>query len=74
MVVPMKAAVTRQQNRYSVSPYLLQVRPLQVAVLGLGDAMMAVTLTANNAAVRSAAHSGVKLEAVTHRAAWLMGK
>jgi len=45
----------------------------QIAVLGLGDASHALTLTANSAAVRSAQQQGVWLEAFTHRAAWLVG-
>lgn len=51
-----------------------QIGAHQVAVLGLGDALHALTLTANSAALRSAAqHGGVNLEAVAHRAVWLVG-
>ena len=43
------------------------------AVLGLGDAAHALTLTANGRAVQTAALQGVLLETYLHRAAWLTG-
>ena len=43
------------------------------AVLGLGDAAHALTLTANSRAVQTAALQGVLLETHVHRAAWLTG-
>eukprot|EP00983_Pelagomonas_calceolata_P055271 1144077-Pelagomonas_calceolata.AAC.2 len=55
------------------SSVALRVGRHQVAVLGLGDTRRALTLTANTAAIRSAAQQGVWLEAATHRAAWLVG-
>ena len=46
---------------------------MQKSVFGLGDAMRAVTVTANGSAVRGAERQGVHLEVVTHRAVWLTG-
>lgn len=51
----------------------MQITDLQRAVFGAGDALQALTLTANGNAVRSAERQGVYLEAVVHRAAWLSG-
>lgn len=47
-------------------------RPVK-AVLGLGDAAHATTLTANGRAVQTAARQGVLLEVYVHRAVWLTG-
>lgn len=46
---------------------------LQQAVFSLGDAMHALTLTANGSAVRAAAACGVVLDVQTHRPVWLTG-
>jgi hypothetical protein len=46
---------------------------LQQAVFSLGDALHALTLTANGSAVRAAAACGVVLDAHTHRPVWLTG-
>jgi hypothetical protein len=46
---------------------------LQQAVFSLGDALHALTLTANGSAVRAAAASGVVLDVQTHRPVWLTG-
>ena len=43
-------------------------------VFGLGDALHAVTLTANGNAVRGAERQGVVLECMCHRAVWLAGQ
>jgi hypothetical protein len=51
----------------------VQVTPLQAAVLGLGDALQAVTLTANGGTVRNAERQGAHLEIFLHRAVWLTG-
>lgn len=45
----------------------------QRAVFGLGDALQALTLTANGNAVRCCEQYGVKLEVVLHRPVWLTG-
>lgn len=45
----------------------------QQAVFGLGDALHALTLTANGSAVRAAAACGVVLDVHTHRPVWLTG-
>ncbi|KXZ42456.1 hypothetical protein GPECTOR_145g747 [Gonium pectorale] len=47
--------------------------PDQLAVFGLGDAVRAMTLSANGNAVRSAERCGVALEVVLHRPVWLTG-
>ena len=52
---------------------LEKITELQKAVFGLGDALQAVTLTANGGAVRSAERQGCHLEVLAHRAAWLTG-
>ncbi|GAX81285.1 hypothetical protein CEUSTIGMA_g8717.t1 [Chlamydomonas eustigma] len=52
---------------------LKKVTELQRTVFGLGDALQAVTLTANGSAARSALRQGVILELVVHRAVWLTG-
>ena len=49
------------------------LEPLHVTVLGLSDALRAVTLTANRGAIRAAERQGVALDAVLHRAVWLTG-
>jgi hypothetical protein len=46
---------------------------LQRAVLGLGDSLCALTVTANAAAVRAAEQQGTRLDVVLHRAVWLTG-
>lgn len=46
---------------------------LQQAVFSLGDALHALTLTANGSAVRAAAACGVILDVQTHRPVWLTG-
>lgn len=46
---------------------------LQQAVFSLGDALHAVTVTANGSAVRAAAACGVHVDAVQHRPVWLTG-
>jgi hypothetical protein len=46
---------------------------LQQAVFSLGDALHALTLTANGSSVRAAAASGVVLDVQTHRPVWLTG-
>lgn len=52
---------------------LREIGAHQAAVFGMGDALRAITTTANGAAVRSAARQGVWLEACVHRAVWLTG-
>lgn len=66
----------QQQHMYAVSERVNRVDKLtkqQKAVLGLGDALEALTLTANGNAVRCCGHYGVKLEALVHRPVWLTG-
>lgn len=46
---------------------------LQQAVFSLGDALHAVTVTANGSAVRAAAACGVVLDVQQHRPVWLTG-
>jgi hypothetical protein len=46
---------------------------LQQAVFSLGDALHALTLTANGSAVRAAAVQGVVLDVQQHRPVWLTG-
>lgn len=46
----------------------------QVAVFGLGDALRALTLTANGNAVRGAEEQGCVLEVQLHRPVWLTGR
>ena len=46
---------------------------MQQAVFSLGDALHALTLTANGSAVRAAAASGVVLDVQQHRPVWLTG-
>lgn len=53
--------------------HLERLSPCAKAVLGLGDAAHALTLTANGRAVQIAAMQGVLLETCVHRAAWLTG-
>lgn len=45
----------------------------QRAILGLGDALEAITVTANGNAVRYCEQQGVKLEVLMHRPVWLTG-
>lgn len=45
----------------------------QKEIFGVGDALRAVTLTANGGAARAAEQQGVVLEVRLHRAVWLTG-
>ena len=51
----------------------LQLSPAQAEAFGTGDALQAVTFTANAKAVRSIASQGVQLVTHCHRPIWLVG-
>lgn len=53
---------------------LAHLTSLHKDVLGLSDALQAVTITANGNMLRSAERQGVSLEAVLHHAVWLTGQ
>ncbi len=61
------------QHQAALIAKLPKLTALQRAVFALGAGEMAVTLTANGAAVRSAAQEGVRIEAFVHRPVWLTG-
>lgn len=65
-----EASVRRWPDRVA---HLERLGACAKAVLGLGDAAHALTLTANGKAVQTAARQGVLLETYVHRAAWLTG-
>lgn len=70
------AAQQQQTLMYAIPDRISRVDKLtkqQRTVLGLGDALQALTLTANGSAVRSCEHYGVRLEAAVHRPVWLTG-
>lgn len=46
----------------------------QKCVLGLGDRLVALTVTADGNAVRSAQKQGIALEVLLHRPVWLTGR